>query len=82
MAHYIKETRLQPIYPFIMFDLYADALQIDHVISSDACYFELLENGDIYTHNGLVTDYRHALSLEQIFSIALPKNGRSKQKET
>ena len=78
MAHYIKETRLQPTYPFIMFDLYADALQIDHVISSDACYFELLENGDINTHNGLVTDYRHALSLEQIFSIALPKNGGTK----
>lgn len=79
IGQYVKDTRLQPVYPFIMFDLYTDAYQIDHIMSSEACYFELLENGDIYTHKGLVTDYRHALSLEQIFAVALPKDKGSQK---
>ena len=73
MLQYIKNSRLQPTDPFIIFDLYGDALQIDRIMSSESCYFELMENGDIHTHNGLITNYRHTISLEQIFSIALPR---------
>lgn len=74
VGRFVKDTRLQPTYPFILFDLYEDALQIDHIMSSEACFFEILENGDIHTHNGPITDYRHALSLEQLFAKTLPKN--------
>ena len=76
MLCYAKNTRLQPTDPFIIFDLYGDALQIDRIMSSESCYFELMENGDIRTHNGLITDYRHTISLEQIFAMALPRNGQ------
>jgi hypothetical protein len=80
MLQYVKHTRLQPADPFIIFDLYGDALQIDRIMSSESCYFELLENGDIHTQNGMITDYRHTISLEQIFSMALPSGKKSREK--
>ena len=81
MLRYVKNTRLQPTDPFIIFDLYGDALQIDRIMSSESCYFELMENGDIHTHNGLITDYRHTISLEQIFTISLPREKAAAQKK-
>ena len=61
----------------ILFDLVGDAIQINHIISEDDCYFELLENGDIKTTTETISDFRHTTSLDQLFSIILPRKNHS-----
>ena len=59
MARYCKATRLSARYPYFLFDFYGDAIQVDHVVSSNACFCEVMENGDLHTQNGLINDFRH-----------------------
>lgn len=76
MGKYCRNMRTHPVYPFICFDFYSDLIQIDKIISCQGQFFEMMENGDIHTAEGVLTDFRHTISLEQILSIALP--GRTK----
>ena len=73
MGKYIRKLRTQPKYPFIPFELTCDVMELNRIISEEACYFELLENGDILTRDDTVVEYRHTLSLKQMLSFALPK---------
>ena len=74
MGKYCRTMRTHPEYPFICFDFYTDLIMIDKIISSRGRFFELMENGDIHTCDGMMTDFRHTISLEQILSIALPQD--------
>lgn len=73
LSHYAKKLRMQPAHPYIPFDLFYDAIEINRIVSERDDYFEILENGDILTKEDSVLNYRHALSLEQMLSFALPK---------
>lgn len=68
-----RAFRLQPQYPIFVFDLVGDLLKINRVISDEEAYFELLENGDIRTSDGILTDFRHTTNLEKLFSTALSR---------
>lgn len=70
---YIRSARIQQIHPFILLNIYSDAYQIDRSISSEPCFFELMEDGSIHTQDGYVKGSSHALSLERMFASALPK---------
>ena len=77
VAKYCRSLRTHPEYPMILFDLAGDAVQINHIISEDECYFELLENGDIKTTTETISDFRHTTSLDQLFTIGLPRENPS-----
>lgn len=77
VAKYCRSLRTHPEYPMILFDLAGDAVQINHIISEDECYFELLENGDIKTTMETISDFRHTTSLDQLFTIGLPRENPS-----
>ncbi len=77
VAAYCRSLRIHPKYPLILFDLVGDILATNHIVSEDATYFELLENGDIRNENGILSDFRHTISLETLFSIGLPKEPAS-----
>lgn len=77
VAKYCRSLRTHPEYPMILFDLVGDAVQINHIISEDECYFELLENGDIKTTTETISDFRHTTSLDQLFTIGLPRENPS-----
>ncbi|MBR2188531.1 MAG: hypothetical protein IJ860_03885 [Eubacterium sp.] len=72
MGQCVRKLRTQPLYPFIPFELSCDVTEIKKIVSDNACYFELLENGDILTKDDAVVEYRHTLSLQQMLSFALP----------
>lgn len=73
VAQYSKIARLHPAYPMVLFDLPGDVLQIGKTISADEAYLCILENGDLQTESGVITDFRHTTSLEHLFSIAFPE---------
>ena len=77
VAKYCRSLRTHPEYPMILFDLAGDDVQINHIISEDECYFELLENGDIKTTTETISDFRHTTSLDQLFTIGLPRENPS-----
>lgn len=77
VAKYCRSLRTHPEYPMILFDLAGDVVQINHIISEDECYFELLENGDIKTTTETISDFRHTTSLDQLFTIGLPRENPS-----
>ena len=64
---------MQPEYPLFVFDMTGDLQKINRVISDEEDYFELLENGDIRTGSGLLSEFRHTTNLEKLFSIALSR---------
>lgn len=68
-----RNYRMHPRHPYIVFDMVGDVIQIGRLISSEKSYLEIMENGDIRTKDELISDFRHTTSLEQIFSVALPK---------
>lgn len=72
LGKYCRNMRTHPEYPFICFDFYSDLSMVDKIISARGQFFEMMENGDIHTVEGVLTDFRHTISLEQILSIALP----------
>ena len=61
--------RTHPEYPFICFDFYSDLSMVDKIISARGQFFEMMENGDIHTVEGVLTDFRHTISLEQILPL-------------
>ncbi len=73
IGKYCRNARMHPEYPILLFDLFSDTIFINQIISSSKCYFEFLENGDILTQNGVISDFRHTISLPQILSVALPR---------
>lgn len=73
VAAYCRSLRMQPEYPLFVFDMTGDLQKINRVISDEEDYFELLENGDIRTGSGLLSEFRHTTNLEKLFSIALPR---------
>ena len=68
-----RAVRMQPKYPLFVFDMIGDLLKVNRVISDEETFFELLENGDIRTADGHLTDFRHTTDLEKLFSIALSR---------
>ena len=70
---------MHPEYPIVLFDAVSDSMQVYKTVSEDeeGLYLELLENGDIRTNNGVITDFRHTVSLRQLFEIALPKHKKT-----
>ena len=73
VAAYCRSLRMQPQYPLFVFDMAGDLQKINRVISDEEVWFELLENGDVRTGKGLLSDFRHTTNLEKLFSIALPR---------
>lgn len=74
MGHFAKSQRIDPQYPFIIFELRSDATEVGRIITDQPTdsYLELLENGDIQTKDDAVIEYRHTFSLEQLLATALP----------
>ena len=66
---------MHPEHPILIFDSIGDITAIDRLRSEQesGCYFEILETGDIRTGSEIITDFRHTVSLEQLLTIALPR---------
>lgn len=79
VAKFCRNERMHPEYPIVLFDAVSDSMQVYKTVSEDekGLYLELLENGDIRTNNGVITDFRHTVSLRQLFEIALPKHKKT-----
>ena len=73
VAAYCRAQRRNPEYPLILFDLVGDSIQISHTATAEDIYLEILENGDLRTCEGLLSDFRHTVSLKQLLTVALPK---------
>ena len=73
VAEFSKECRIHPSYPFITFDTEAGVCEVDRIVSGNQSYFEMLENGDLRTSTGIISDFRHTIALDQLLQIALPK---------
>lgn len=73
MDAYIRSARIQQLHPFILLNIYSDAYQIDRSISSEPCFFELMEDGSIHTQDGCLKGSYRSMSLERMFAAALPK---------
>ena len=78
VAKYCRSLRMHPEYPLLLFDQMGDAIAVDRLSNrrDTGSYFELLETGDIRTGKEILTDFRHTVSLEQLLTIALPKEKR------
>lgn len=70
---YIRSARIQQLHPFILLNIYSDAYQIDRSISSEPCFFELMEDGSIHTQEGVLKGSYRSQPLERMFAAALPK---------
>ena len=75
VAKYCRSSRMHPEHPILIFDSIGDITAIDRLRSEQdsGCYFEILETGDIRTGSEIITDFRHTVSLEQLLTIALPR---------
>ena len=75
VAKYCRSSRMHPEYPLLLFDSIGDIMAIDRMRSEqeNGCYFEILETGDIRTGSEIITDFRHTVSLEQLLTIAVPR---------
>jgi hypothetical protein len=75
MSRFVKNLRTEPKYPFIIFEQRSDLMQIGRIItdSTNEIYLELLDDGSILTKDDTLIECRHTFSLEQILSVALPK---------
>ncbi|MEE8885468.1 MAG: hypothetical protein SOI56_02730 [Eubacteriales bacterium] len=80
VAKYCRTERMHPEYPIVLFDQIGDFMQVYKTVSEDreGLFLELLENGDIKTDTEIITDFRHTVSLRQIFEIALPRAAEEK----
>lgn len=74
MSRFAKHLRIEPKYPYVMFELRTDVMEIGRIItdSTNETYLELLDDGSILTKDDTVIECRHTLSLEHILSVALP----------
>lgn len=70
-SHKIKETRLAPIAPLFVFDLYGDAMQIQKLVSTQSYYFEILSDGSVHTRNGIFKQPDGPINLEKAFMDSL-----------
>lgn len=82
VAKYCRSERMHPEYPVVLFDAMGDSMQVYKTVSEDrdGIFLELLENGDIRTNAGIITDFRHTVSLKQLFEIALPKPEKNEER--
>lgn len=80
VARYCRSERIHPEYPIVLFDAIGDSMMVYRTVSEDrdGIYLEILENGDIKTATEIFTDFRHTVSLKQIFEMAIPKTDSPK----
>ncbi|MCI5568366.1 MAG: hypothetical protein MR372_00755 [Lachnospiraceae bacterium] len=67
----IKQTRLEPVVPLFIFDLYGDAAQIQKLISGQIFFFEILSDGTLHTSNGIFKQKEGLPDLEKAFAECL-----------
>ena len=71
---FCKDARTHPTHPFILFDAEGGVREVDHIVSGNHNYLEILENGDLRTQDGIISDFRHTIALEQLLQIALSRD--------
>lgn len=73
MYAFVKQHRMRPKLPFIIFDLFGDFMEINRIVSDHVGYFEQMKNGDIRTAHEIVPDVSQDLSLEDLLSLSLSR---------
>ena len=68
----IKETRLSPVVPLFIFDVYGDTMQIQKLISGNMFFFEIMSDGSFHTSNGDFAQTDGIPNLEKTFREIFP----------
>ena len=69
----IKESRMEPVSPTLMFDMYGDALQIKSILSKGRCFFSFTQDGTIHTDRGYTTVPEGPKNLKELLRLVLNK---------
>ena len=66
MAAFFKYQRMKALCPFIPFDLYGDAIEIDRIVASEGCYCAFFPDGSVRTADEAHTECMLQESLDTI----------------
>ncbi len=68
MSAIVKQMRFTPVAPLFIFDLYGDSMQIQHLISGQEYFYEILSDGSLNTNLGTISTKEPLPDLEKLFT--------------